>query len=66
MATKWQHQQQIAMKGENQSSVFATNIRYNEFAVLIIIFLPMELPIHIDRSSIFCRFIYLVHVFRTA
>jgi len=38
MATK---QQQIAIKAENQSSVSATNIHYNEFAVLILIILPL-------------------------
>jgi len=41
MATKQQRQQQIAMKAENQSSVCATNIHYNEFAVLILIILPL-------------------------
>jgi len=41
MATKWQHQQQFAIKAENQSSVYATNIRCNEFAVLILIILPL-------------------------
>lgn len=41
MATKQQHQQQIAIKAENQSSVCATHIHYNEFAVLILIILPL-------------------------
>jgi len=41
MATKQQHQQQIAIKAENQSSVRATNICYNDFAVLILIILRL-------------------------
>jgi hypothetical protein len=41
MATKQQHQQQIAIKAENQSSVCATNIHCNESAGLILIILPL-------------------------
>jgi hypothetical protein len=41
MGTKQQHQQQIAIKPENQISVCATNIHYNDFSVLIVIILPL-------------------------